>query len=315
MISNGSTLALRNLLNYQKTGLNGHHMDSVSRSLDLKELPTLSARKQKALEQELDQNLANSCSSDEVTTPPKDFNTVRNLVTQCFKAPPEKSFDSEADERPIDYSKKYGDATAQPPQLPGPSSNPDEEEAEPSGFQETDLDQPTDYSKVYAENDVSDLEDEKSSSFEQQPPVAPPAEEDQVKCFFTEGTPQAISNAPSITDLRKATMVLPAVKATKTATFHSGTHSPERPVNYCVEGTPGGLSRCDSLSDLETEGAARSKPMTRNSTPPKAKDVKAKDVNFVDETPLMFSRQSSLGSLSEEECNADDKSSVVSEFR
>lgn len=72
MISQGSTIALKNLLNYQKTGLPGHNLDSVSRSLDLKELPTLNVRKQRALEQELDQNLANSCESDETTTPPKD---------------------------------------------------------------------------------------------------------------------------------------------------------------------------------------------------------------------------------------------------
>lgn len=72
MISTGSTIALKNLLNYQKTGLPGQNLDSVSRSMDLKELPTLNVRKQRALEQELDQNLSNSCENDDVTTPPKD---------------------------------------------------------------------------------------------------------------------------------------------------------------------------------------------------------------------------------------------------
>lgn len=365
MISTGSTLALRNLLNYQKSGFNGQHMDSVSRSLDLKELPTLSARKQKALEQELDQNLANSCSSDEVTTPPKDFaQTTRNLMTRCFKnsSSPvagtkelqskqsnQSSFDSEnenVDESPIDYSQKYSDVS-----LPGPSKNS-------NGFQETDLDQPTDYiptdySKRYAEN-VSDSEEDKSSPFdkrqvlEEEIPVTV-AEEDQVKCFFTEGTPQVISNAASITDLRGANgkivtapppkseqNLAPTTSNTKNAkpvtkdkptAYNSGIHSPERPVNYCVEGTPGGLSRCDSFGDLVGEcDEIKSKPTTVSNTPPPEQMQKDKpaassklpvSVNFADETPLMFSRTSSLGSLGSQEsvCNADDRSSVISEFR
>lgn len=72
MISTGSTIALKNLLNYQKTGLPGQNLDSVSRSMDLKELPTLNVRKQRALEQELDQNLSHNCENDDVTTPPKE---------------------------------------------------------------------------------------------------------------------------------------------------------------------------------------------------------------------------------------------------
>lgn len=69
MISTGSTIALKNLLNYQKGGLAGQNMDSVSRSMDLKELPKLNVRKQRALEQELDKNLSNSYEQDEANSP------------------------------------------------------------------------------------------------------------------------------------------------------------------------------------------------------------------------------------------------------
>lgn len=72
MISTGSTIALKNLLNYQKTGLASQNLDSVSRSMDLKELPTLNVRKQRALEQELDQNFTNNCENEDVTTPKDD---------------------------------------------------------------------------------------------------------------------------------------------------------------------------------------------------------------------------------------------------
>lgn len=124
----------------------------------------------------------------------------------------------------------------------------------------------------------------------------------------------------------------------------SGTQSPEKTVNYCVEGTPGNFSRCDSLSDLEEETspakiqtvASTSKGNPNKSSiaskipPPLAINRKESTgekesvaatpksvtfVNLAEETPLMFSRTSSMGSLSSAEpACIDDKSSVISDF-
>lgn len=124
--------------------------------------------------------------------------------------------------------------------------------------------------------------------------------------------------------------------------YASGVSSPEKPTNYCEEGTPGYFSRVSSLSslggaadvnlsefekepesvdssekvddeedakaDLPAETAA---PEAATETPPPP------SAQYAEETPLMFSRCSSLGSLSE--CSvpepADDVGSVLSEFR
>lgn len=53
MISEGSSSALKNLLNFRPSIQNQTQMDHIARSMGLKKLPTLNARKQKALEQEL----------------------------------------------------------------------------------------------------------------------------------------------------------------------------------------------------------------------------------------------------------------------
>ncbi|XP_054726539.1 adenomatous polyposis coli protein [Anastrepha obliqua] len=198
--------------------------------------------------------------------------------------------------------------------------------------------------------------------------------EDTVKCYQTEDTPYVISNAASVTDLRQAVIKSEAgsqVEALKTTekpkkyqrvqqmpsntgaqgntAYGSGSYTPEKPINYCEEGTPGYFSRYESLSSLDESPptqqsntkdakAVQMKANTTNSTKENAKPVarpaatplpqgvapaaqtsgNATAINSAQETPLMFSRHSSMDSLveeGEEEIGVcDDKSSVVSDF-
>ena len=70
MISMGSSAALKNLLSARPGSSNLVHLDSTARGLGLPTLPTLVARRQKALEQEIDQNLAETCENIEPSTSP-----------------------------------------------------------------------------------------------------------------------------------------------------------------------------------------------------------------------------------------------------
>ncbi|XP_043464200.1 uncharacterized protein LOC122499764 isoform X1 [Leptopilina heterotoma] len=70
MISMGSSAALKNLLSARPGCNNLVHLDSTARGLGLSTLPTLVARRQKALEQEIDQSLAETCENIEPSTSP-----------------------------------------------------------------------------------------------------------------------------------------------------------------------------------------------------------------------------------------------------
>ncbi|XP_033301237.1 uncharacterized protein LOC117206217 isoform X1 [Bombus bifarius] len=70
MISMGSSAALKNLLSARPGCNNLVHLDSTARGLGLPTLPTLVARRQRALEQEIDQSLAETCDNIEPSTSP-----------------------------------------------------------------------------------------------------------------------------------------------------------------------------------------------------------------------------------------------------
>ncbi|XP_015606720.1 uncharacterized protein LOC107273236 isoform X2 [Cephus cinctus] len=70
MISMGSSAALKNLIGARPSGSNLVHLDSTARGLGFSTLPSLVARRQRALEQELDQNLAETCDNIEPSTSP-----------------------------------------------------------------------------------------------------------------------------------------------------------------------------------------------------------------------------------------------------
>ncbi|KAG8035205.1 hypothetical protein G9C98_001695 [Cotesia typhae] len=70
MISMGSSAALKNLLSARPCGSNLVHLDSTARGLGLPSLPSLVARRQRALEQEIDQNLSETCDNIEPSSSP-----------------------------------------------------------------------------------------------------------------------------------------------------------------------------------------------------------------------------------------------------
>ncbi|XP_049945823.1 uncharacterized protein LOC126427981 [Schistocerca serialis cubense] len=251
-------------------------------------------------------------------------------------------------------------------------------------YAETDLDQPTDYSLQYQEE-----EDEESaeaahrqlhgSDQDRVNYYSDAAHEDTLKTYCTEGTPYEtpynFSTATSMSDLRcepptpqsekvkeeeveaphaasddanpaeeevaVERQLKPTVEVQAEAT-PAGFVSPEKPVAYCEEGTPC-FSRVSSLSSLASHPAApddhrhlvgtaasaqAAVPTGRALHPQETVVEEAKEqrdgacankvVTFAgaEETPLMFSRCSSLGSLSSFEQHSihDDRSSVISDF-
>lgn len=367
MISSGSTTALKHLLNYKSSLSGPSNLDSVTKLMDLKELPTLNVRKQRALEQELDQNLL--CNDDIKSGKQNEKSEIR--INRLTRSAIEKSVSRESIQstksEPFKGSRNDCSSTSRDSGGPSDSKLVKNEQFQlendtpinysmqynqspNSDYQETDLDQITDYSIRYAENQSDSEDDKQNEEYEGRNNILIP--EDSIKCYYTEGTPRIISSATSMTDLRNAQQkdkVIPKKNSETTKkengqNFNSGIHSPEKPVNYCEEGTPGGgFSRNDSLSSLEDNGTEGNKKSTTNNskdvvpcvTPPivDKKNIPSnggltpnsntsKAVTFVDlaaeETPLMFSRTSSMGSLSSAErvmCLVDDRSSIVSEFR
>ncbi|KAJ8981609.1 hypothetical protein NQ317_011889 [Molorchus minor] len=450
MIAMGSSAALKNLLSAKPQQTLLQQMDATALSLDLPALPTLCARKQKALLQDLDQNLSEtyeniekirrsrknetdgalidfiqdsrnkskvtcispeyltsrsnpdvedshlsgafaSLSLDEPSTSyssdvrsqsripqsygssslpymqpsikrtnPCTYIPVRNKFADC-------AYEDEIDvtDQPIDYSQKYSETKMPNNHANSVSSNskrdgyyskskPDKESY--SIYAETDLDQPTDYSLRYAEDDSDSDICSNITKNEPQEYV-----QDTVKTYCTEDTPYEtpfnFSTATSMSDLRmeeKPVIDNDKLKESTPKTnkevnknadekdhcstediseldnrtklngklpksgLSSGLMSPEKPVNYCEEGTPGYFSRVSSLESLNsmpTNETVKSNskqnedsPLDGESpvvgkivqkTPPKTpSEVKAvkfeQVVNYAEETPLMFSRSSSL---------------------
>lgn len=295
----------------------------------------------------------------------------------------EEDLECPIQDKPIDFARRYGSEAepvpeAEPRAVKSGSKSGSKEAVVYGDYAETDLDQPTDYSLQYGEED-----DELSDEFEA-PEIPICIHEDSVKMYCTEGTPYEtpynFSTATSLSDLRIEPPVkeendeelkaeeegvsadqpeksVPALKSKDQdilvvdAIEESGSVSPvEKPVQFCDEGTPGvGMSRFESLSSLnkieqvvdeidgkvdasadKTTGNCEPVGGTPPGTPPRheenqgqsqdqegSKMVKINsDHHYAEETPLMFSRASSLGSLSsyEQQSILDDRSSVVSEF-
>ncbi|XP_017867251.1 PREDICTED: adenomatous polyposis coli protein isoform X1 [Drosophila arizonae] len=403
MISEGSSSALKNLLNFRPAVQNQDQLDPIARSMGLKQLPTLKARKQKALQQELGERHAETCDNLESNNSTSNSNNNNNnnsigtsvishkvrrhpaptrlsrsaLLTKSesrdsvYSAKSDTAYehlmrsdaakrqgnfelelehDVEAtEEQPIDYSAKYSEGAAN-------------SSGKATTYQETDLDQPTDFSLRYAENQ---LESDMKSAVGCAPSAKASGEgqeillmlDDSVKCYQTEDTPYVISNAASVTDLRQAAKAEAEADAASSppaeaiikpsgveessltqpqaplkqqssklsSALASGSYTPEKPINYCEEGTPGYFSRYDSLSSLDEPGKSAPKADGKSvkleeqqqteqpEVQPQEEPTPAK-TNSALETPLMFSRRSSMDSLDVDVANCDDKSSVVSDF-
>ncbi|KAL1492003.1 hypothetical protein ABEB36_012512 [Hypothenemus hampei] len=436
MIAMGSSAALKNLLSCRPQQFLTQKLDSTAMALNLPQLPTLGARKQKALLQDLDTNLSETYENIDKDSPVKSntenatnfFNSKSrnspdgltnafaslNLNEPCtsyvtdlrFKSSiaqnyggsslpyvpqpirhtnpasylpvrtkySDHSYEDDMPEQPIDYSRKYLETTGEIPRkmVASPEISGENKDSKYDiGYTETDLDQPTDYSLRYAEDDSdSDICDKMTKQEYVQP--------DTVKTYCTEGTPYetpfVFSNATSMSDLRnvgneKSEIDNDALKNKETkdvketkniidekdrcstedisemenvsrkpekSQFSSGMMSPEKPVNYCEEGTPGYFSRVSSFgSGLDSLPAnetvikkvveCEAPPIPKghrekgsgSKTPNEVKVVKFEQVvNYAEETPLMFSRSSSLASLDSVEQHSihDDRSSIVSDF-
>lgn len=380
MISKGSNAALRNLTNFKPGELNHNHLDSVAKMMNLKALPSLNMRKQKALQQELDQNLAETCDNLDAVTPPKEDKSLSEFIgsangsyqTRQSEPTSARACHSAGDSR-IDTqnSALTADGSIRPERrahsagaVKKLSAKPNSSEMPRSSkYQETDLDQITDFSLLYAENqnDSSDIEEVKPKgrwdAYGNELLI-----DDTVKCYETEGTPYTMSGAASVSDLRTSKAIsndMPnkSIKGGHLTIENSGINTPEKPIKYCEEGTPGYISVHNSFSSLEEEGAVQltsdaagardgvadntddqiehqSSAVSYNESPEHADTnvsgndfatmpttpggTVSKAVTFTEflETPLMFSRRSSMESLSSIEPNlGDDKSSVVSEIR
>lgn len=123
-------------------------------------------------------------------------------------------YDEDANDQPVDYSKKYVERNAQTTRLVIESSRtasragaaPSKKEFRERDtkvdlfYAETDLDQPTDYSLRYAEDDTDDESKQSAEYFHGG------EQEDTVKTYCTEGTPYEtpfnFSTATSMSDLR-----------------------------------------------------------------------------------------------------------------
>uniref|UniRef100_A0A1Q3FWR5 Putative beta-catenin-binding protein apc n=1 Tax=Culex tarsalis TaxID=7177 RepID=A0A1Q3FWR5_CULTA len=364
MISNGSSMALKNLL--KPTTASAVEVSAaapppaplaVAGALPgpTSELPSLNARKKKALEQELEEKFLPTAKSS--CTEEKDVCTASKEEVEDNSAEDEDDDDvvshsgvhirlvadqpEEDAEKPVNYSLK-------------------EEEVAYQDYQETDIDQITDYSLRYAENQSEESEAEgEGEGAEKRGGLL--AEEDSVRCYYTEGTPQIISSATSMSDLRGGVKTTAVAKSAPipisgaggkvvlttaggVAAVTPGCDTPDKPYNYCEEGTPD-FSRDASLNVLEMSGPPKhpsTKPLSsldqpddvvvvvdlhQDALPPSTPGGDhhhghhhntSKQVSFLntaEETPLMFSRTSSMGSLSSAEpALVDDKSSIVSEF-
>ncbi|KAK0083332.1 hypothetical protein PV325_008969 [Microctonus aethiopoides] len=254
-------------------------------------------------------------------------------------------------------------------------------------YAETDLDQPTDYSLRYAEDDTDDEEKQSTQYFTVN------EQEDTIKTYYTEGTPYEtpcnFSTATSMSNLRleecKDGETLKKVykksenikvkefennnvpekvvlhekakaESIKNDSAAAESNNPQdKPMYYYDEGSPGPVSRANSLSSLESAIVTRSEEVTNETSEDseniqqkmekselkslaespaviedketqiieeKCSDKEGKVVTFggedhyAEETPLMFSRSSSLGSLSgfEQYSIHDDRSSIISDF-
>lgn len=293
MISNGSRIALKNLVNFRPSEMNRSGLDPVAKMMGLKELPTLSARKQRALEEELDENLSETCENNEgIKTPPpiqkkpKSFAVLDSEQQQYM----ERSFGqlslqcngTGTIERAIDievgieiehlkpstgfwdsnqFQPNSNDNFNQSVVVQHPTGTIPKRALQVDDLTETnavatvpnDSDQITNFSLVYSENHP-EIRDVK----EQKDRTFSVAEEDTIKCYDNEGTPH-LSTATSITDLRPVPKhpisqhMHRHSKSGRTTTENSGINTPEKPIFYCEEGTPAYFSRRDSFSSLNEE--------------------------------------------------------------
>ncbi|KAH8359751.1 hypothetical protein KR093_008690, partial [Drosophila rubida] len=243
-------------------------------------------------------------------------------------------YETPSEEQPIDYSMKYNYSEHKP--------------AKPSFDNSIDLDQPTDFSVRYKErrsaqaappqptvteargsNEILLILDETGSTIS---PGDPPLAKSASACDLSSDQVQR----PKTLNLRSTALENLATEKPNDCIDTPEPEPGERPINYCEEGTPGCFSRFDSLNSL-TDVATADKP-EKQTVVPKTPDAltptaepnsttnndsnannnsnRANQVIYsAMQTPLMFSRRSSMDSLVNDETIAcDDNASVISDY-
>lgn len=183
--------------------------------------------------------------------------------------------EEESNEQPVDFSKKYSETKP-----PTSTYNKVVKSYNKtfSMYAETDLDQPTDYSLRYAEDD-SDSDDCNQLKSENENTEFV---QDTVKTYCTEDTPY------------------------------------ETPFNFSTSTSMSDLRIDDKTANIEPKNPSNVSKNHKKPIKNEPKAVKFEEiVNYTEETPLMFSRSSSLASLDSIEQHSihDDHSSVISDFR
>ncbi|XP_012054498.1 PREDICTED: adenomatous polyposis coli homolog [Atta cephalotes] len=218
-----------------------------------------------------------------------------------------KTYDEDVNDQPVDYSKKYIERNA-------PTQNEhltDESQASHASkkefnkrdnkvdlfgdYAETDLDQPTDYSLRYAEDDTDEEEKQNTEYF-------PGSEqEDTIKTYCTEGTPYEtpfnFSTATSMSDLRVEDIkehILVKKISKKTIQVTS-----KIPVSFIKQTETLSCNEQDDLitKELEEENSKDTAVLNPGQVTPE-KIVSYYEEEEEEETSHGFSRANSLSSLS-----------------
>ncbi|EDV53901.1 adenomatous polyposis coli homolog [Drosophila erecta] len=301
MIAEGSASALKNLVNFRATqelmpnGDGGSlpldkeagHGGTLPRrfsSLRLSSNPTGSLKKVRPSTVSTTGFLNRKCESRESIYSGKSDSTKYSTKSEGAKNPFEIVTPTE--EQPIDYSMKYM-----------------EHKPNSSKTFEIDLDQPTDFSARYKE---------RRSAQTAQPELKTETNEIRSKEL-------QLTKSSSATELRNGPGLVAVSAAKQKIATEAETETAERPINYCEEGTPGSFSRFDSLNSLTEKPEKCMAPKTP--TKPAVLPIQAdgntpQNIDSALETPLMFSRRSSMDSLvgDDETVACEDNGSVISEY-
>ncbi|XP_037725341.1 adenomatous polyposis coli protein [Drosophila subpulchrella] len=301
MIAEGSASALKNLVNFRATlelmpnGDGGSlpldtesgHGGTLPRrfsSLRLSSNPTGSLKKVRPSTVSTTGFLNRKCESRESIYSGKSDSTKYSTKSEGAKNPFEIVTPTE--EQPIDYSMKYMEHK--------PSS---------SKTFEIDLDQPTDFSARYKE---------RRSVQSAQPEIK--TETNEIRSNELQ-----LAKSSSATELRNGPGLVAVSAAKQKLATETETETAERPINYCEEGTPGSFSRFDSLNSLTEKPEKCMVPKTPTKPVAQLGQLDRNTPQNIDsalETPLMFSRRSSMDSLvgDDETIACEDNGSVISEY-
>lgn len=228
----------------------------------------------------------------------------------------------EEDDQPVNYSLKYAEEVGVGGRWTRPANAPPQSasDAEPEGKERDEQIDPATVKKAlvlsaYRETDLDEPERPTDFSLRYQEEDDYAADNDTMQTYCIEGTPYETpftrSSAASLTDLREAGLEGPKPDGAGVEAFCEKREAVEQAAG-------------ESKAAAGEEKEAKTPPMPRRAAPPTGKEGKTvtfnttaeTECNYAEQTPLMFSRSSSLASLDslDQQQNCADEGSVVSEF-